>query len=158
MIPVRLELRDFLSYAEPDVLDFTAFDVACLSGDNGVGKSALLDAMTWALFGRARGCESGQNQDRLIRDGCTEAVVDFTFGLGGATYRIVRRRTKTPRGDSKGDVRFLVADGDDVEEHRRREPRRRPTRRSRRRCAWTTRRSPRRRSSCRDGRRTSSRA
>ncbi len=111
MIPVRLQLKDFLSYAEPVPLDFTTFDVACLSGDNGVGKSALLDAMTWALFGRARGCESGQNQDRLIRDGCTEATVDFTFALGGVTYRIVRRRTKTPRGESKGDVRFLVTDG-----------------------------------------------
>ena len=112
MIPVRLQLKDFLSYAEPDPIDFTTFDVACLSGDNGVGKSALLDAMTWALFGRARGCESGQNQDRLIRDGQTEAVVDLTFALGDATYRIVRRRMRTPRGDSKGDVRFLVADGD----------------------------------------------
>lgn len=112
MIPVRLELRDFLSYGEPDPIDFTGFDVACLSGDNGVGKSALLDAMTWALFGRARGCESGQNQDRLIRDGRTEAVVDLTFELAGVTYRIVRRRMRTLRGESKGDVRFLVADGD----------------------------------------------
>lgn len=112
MIPIRLELKDFLSYAEPEPLDFTSFDVACLSGDNGVGKSALLDAITWALFGTARGCEGGQNQDRLIRDGCMATMVDFTFSLGGATYRIVRRRSRTAKGDTKGDVRFLVADGD----------------------------------------------
>lgn len=108
MIPVRLALKDFLSYGDPDPIDFTTFDVACLTGDNGVGKSAFLDAISWALFGAARGCENGQNQDRLIRDGTEEALVDFTFTLGDATYRIVRRRSKT-----KGDVRFLIADGDD---------------------------------------------
>lgn len=112
MIPLRLELKDFLSYAEPAALDFASFDVACLSGDNGVGKSALLDAITWALFGAARGCEGGQNQDRLIRDGCVETRVDYTFALGDATYRIVRRRSRTAKGDTKGDVRFLVADGE----------------------------------------------
>jgi exonuclease SbcC len=114
VIPIRLALKDFLSYGSPEPIDFTSFDVACLSGPNGVGKSALLDAITWALFGCARGCEGGQNQDRLIRDGCTEAVVDFTFSLGGATYRIVRRRQRTPKGESKGEVRFLMSDGDEV--------------------------------------------
>jgi exonuclease SbcC len=108
MIPVRLVMRNFLSYGEPEPIDFTKFDVACLTGDNGVGKSAFLDAISWALFGAARGCENGQNQDRLIRDRADEATVDFTFTLGDATYRIVRRRTKT-----KGDVGFMIADGDE---------------------------------------------
>ena len=108
MIPVRLVLKDFLSYGDPQPIDFTGFDVACLTGDNGVGKSAFLDAISWALFGAARGCENGQNQDRLIRDGADETLVDFTFSLGDATYRIVRKRSKT-----KGDVRFMIADGDD---------------------------------------------
>lgn len=94
MIPRRLEVRDFLSYEQPEPLDFTLFDVACLSGDNGAGKSALLDAMTFALFGAARGCEGGRNTERLIRDGADEAVVDFSFGLGESTYRIVRRRDR----------------------------------------------------------------
>ena len=109
MIPVRLTVRDFLSYADPEPIDFTGFDVACLSGDNGAGKSALLDALTWALFGAARGCEGGQNQDRLIRDGADEALVDLEFLLNDCRYRVVRRRGRT----GKGEVRFLVSDGDD---------------------------------------------
>ncbi len=109
MIPVRLELRDFLSYAERATIDFTGFSVACLTGDNGSGKSALLDAMTWALWARARGCEGGTNQDRLIRDGADEAFVDFTFELQGQTYRVVRRRSRS----GKRDVRFLLADNDE---------------------------------------------
>ncbi len=109
MIPIRLTLRDFLSYAGPDTIDFTGFKVACLSGENGSGKSSLLDAMTWALFGAARGAEGGQNQDRLIRDGADEAIVDFEFQLQEASYRIVRRRQRS----GKGEVRFLVAADDD---------------------------------------------
>ena len=35
-------------------LNFTGFDLACISGQNGAGKSSLLDAITWALFGEAR--------------------------------------------------------------------------------------------------------
>jgi exonuclease SbcC len=108
MIPVRLVLKDFLSYADPEPLDFTTFQVACLSGPNGVGKSALLDAMTWAVWACARGCEGGINQDRLIRDGADEMTVDFTFELGSSRYRIVRKRSRA----GKADVQFLLRDGD----------------------------------------------
>ncbi len=108
MIPIRLRLKDFLSYSDPDPLDFTDFEVGALIGDNGAGKSALLDAMTFALFGAARGCEGGQNQDRLIRDGADETEVDFTFSLGGLEHRIVRRRTRK----GKGDLNFMMSDGD----------------------------------------------
>ena len=49
MIPVRLELKNFMSYGEQVTpLDFHGMHIACLSGDNGNGKSALLDAITGA--------------------------------------------------------------------------------------------------------------
>lgn len=108
MIPVRLELRDFLSYADPDPIDFSAFEVACLTGPNGIGKSSLLDAMTWALFGQARGCEGGQNQDRLIRDGADETTVSLTFDLADETYRVTRSRSRSGRAD----LRFCVRSDD----------------------------------------------
>ena len=52
MIPQRLQLSGFLSYLDPVEVDFTRFDLACISGANGAGKSSLLDAITWALFGQ----------------------------------------------------------------------------------------------------------
>ena len=51
MIPIRLQIEGFLSYRERVDLSFNDFDLACISGSNGAGKSSLLDAITWALFG-----------------------------------------------------------------------------------------------------------
>ena len=50
MIPLRLTISGFLSYQEAAELDFSGIHVACISGRNGAGKSAMLDAITWALF------------------------------------------------------------------------------------------------------------
>ena len=116
MIPLKLELRDFLSYSSPDPIDFTRFDIACLSGDNGAGKTAILDAITYALFGAARGCENGQNQERLVREGADELQVSFTFELNGETYRIVRRRRRPGPNERtvKGNevrLQVMTADG-----------------------------------------------
>src|SRR3989337_842917 len=54
MIPIKLQLAGFLSYRDAAELDFSKFDLACISGPNGAGKSSLLDAITFALFGQAR--------------------------------------------------------------------------------------------------------
>ncbi|HVE91251.1 MAG TPA: SMC family ATPase [Actinomycetota bacterium] len=96
---MSLRLGGFLSYDEPQLLDFTGFDTACLAGANGQGKSTLLDAITWALFGCARGCESGQHQDRLIREGADKATVELVFELSGAVYKVVRTRTRSGRSE-----------------------------------------------------------
>jgi len=54
MIPLRLHLKNFLSYgANVQPLNLEPYTLICLSGKNGHGKSALLDALTW-LFGTAR--------------------------------------------------------------------------------------------------------
>ena len=99
MIPVSLRLKNFMSYgAEAPELDFEQFHVACLSGDNGQGKSALLDAMTWALWGKARKATSRLNpaQD-LLRVGQSEMQVEFVFDIEGGRYRVLRsfHRTRT---------------------------------------------------------------
>jgi exonuclease SbcC len=54
MIPLRLELTNFLSYRETAVLDFNGIHLTCIAGTNGAGKSTILDATTWALFGQSR--------------------------------------------------------------------------------------------------------
>ncbi len=82
-------------------LDFTAFHVACISGNNGNGKSSLLDAMTWALFGRGRGVKAnGAGMDDLVREGAENMEVEFTFEMEGHIFMIIRKRDKRRRQSS----------------------------------------------------------
>jgi exonuclease SbcC len=89
MIPLRLVLSGFLSYNDPVEIDFTPFELACISGANGAGKSSLLDAITWVLFGEAR-----RRDDALIHAGCKEASVSLEFSYEGNTYRVLRARLR----------------------------------------------------------------
>ncbi len=51
MIPIKLSLSGFISYRDPIEIDFSGLDLVCVSGQNGAGKSSLLDAITYALYG-----------------------------------------------------------------------------------------------------------
>ncbi len=96
MIPVKLTLRNFMSYgSEPTVLDFSGMHVACLSGDNGNGKSALLDAITYALWGKTRASGfQASGEDDLVRLGAEEMEVQLEFRLGDDLYRAIRKRNR----------------------------------------------------------------
>src|SRR5690554_6520405 len=100
MVPVQLRLSNFLSYGtRAPVLDFEQFHVACLSGRNGHGKSALLDAITWALWGEARKSSGSRKpDDELIHIGAQRMQVEFVFDLEGERYRVVRSYTRSPSG------------------------------------------------------------
>lgn len=89
MIPIRLHLSGFLSYRDPVDVDFEGFDVACISGQNGAGKSSLLDAITFALFGEAR-----KRDDAVINIACDAAEVKFIFEYENAVYSVQRTRPK----------------------------------------------------------------
>jgi exonuclease SbcC len=90
MIPLTLSLTGFLSYRDLVEIDFTHFDLACISGHNGAGKSSLLDAITWALFGQAR-----KTGEALLHTAAPAAEVIFTFQYEGNVYRVQRT---LPRG------------------------------------------------------------
>ncbi len=91
MIPRHLKLKGFLSYLEPIDLDFTGFDLACISGPNGAGKSSLLDAITWALFGQARKLDNSLI-NTAAKDKTAEVV--FEFAYEGNIYSIQRSKTR----------------------------------------------------------------
>jgi len=89
MIPLQLSLSGFLSYRESVELDFTSFDLACISGSNGAGKSSLLDAITWVLFGQAR-----KRDDSVINTQSSAAEVCLTFAYEGNIYRVQRTKPR----------------------------------------------------------------
>ena len=87
-------MRNFLCYRDNvPPLDFTGIHLACLAGDNGHGKSAILDAITWALWGKSR----ARTDDELIHAGQTEAEVDFEFLVDDVRYRVIRQRRRAQR-------------------------------------------------------------
>ncbi len=90
MIPLHLKLSGFLSYRDPVEVDFSSFDLACISGQNGAGKSSLLDAMTWALFGQARKRDESLINLAISRKNDGKAEVGFTFLYEKNIYRVSR--------------------------------------------------------------------
>ncbi len=116
MIPLRLYMRNFMCYRE-QTLDLRGIDLACLTGDNGHGKSAILDAMTWSLWGYSR--LGARRDDELIRLGETEMEVEFAFELHGGSanrdgirYRVLRKRSKRRRGQSSLELQGWDSDTD----------------------------------------------
>ena len=109
MIPLRLELTNFLSYRDTAVLNFNGIHLACISGANGAGKSSILDSITWALFGKARSKSDDDlvNRRATLEDGTAE--VRFSFALEASTYRVIRRKRA---GKSVQLELQMLADGD----------------------------------------------
>ncbi|MDH6088707.1 SMC family ATPase [Umezakia ovalisporum] len=89
MIPVQLILKNFLSYRDA-TLDFRGLHTACICGSNGAGKSSLLEAITWAIWGESR----AGVEDDVIHSGAKEVRVDYTFQCNQQKYRVIRTRVR----------------------------------------------------------------
>jgi DNA repair protein SbcC/Rad50 len=79
-----------MSYRDTPPISFESIHIACISGNNGNGKSALIDAITWALWGQTR----ANSDDELVHSGQSEVEVDFEFIVNRQNYRILRKHTK----------------------------------------------------------------
>ena len=89
MIPLQLTLKNFLSYQDAS-LNFGGLHTACICGANGAGKSSLLEAITWVIWGKSRAA----TEDDVINGGAKNARVDFDFSCNRQTYRVIRSRTR----------------------------------------------------------------
>lgn len=112
MIPLHLRISGFLSYRDPVEIDFASLELACISGHNGAGKSSLLDAFTWSLFGEARG--KGADVINLSQD-VKAAEVALTFAYEGNVYRVQRT---LPRGKPTVLEFQILDDGRQIMDHR----------------------------------------
>ncbi len=97
MRPVRLDLNGFASFRDPAVVDFTDADYFALVGPTGSGKSTVIDAMTFALYGSApRWGRTNAIRDALAPT-ANRCTVRLVFDISGARYSITRevRRSGT---------------------------------------------------------------
>lgn len=92
MIPIRLKIKNFMCYGvTPQTLEFSGIHVACLCGSNGHGKTALLDAITWALWGNTR----TRTQEELVHQGQLDMSVELDFLAREQKYKVIRRYTRS---------------------------------------------------------------
>lgn len=97
MRPLELLLSGFTSFRGEQRLSFEELDLFAITGPTGAGKSSLLDAMTFALYGHT--LRVGKQDAELVSQGATEMKVQLTFQVRGEAYRITRTwrfRPSTP--------------------------------------------------------------
>lgn len=107
MRPLRLEVKGFTAFRDRQEVDFSDVDVFAIAGPTGSGKSSLLDAMTYALYGRVE--RVGDRVSQLVSQGQPRMAVTLEFEVGHDRYRVTR---STP---ARGATRILLerlADGE----------------------------------------------
>ncbi len=101
MIPLTLKMRNFLSYrGETPIFDFRTLHIACISGENGAGKSSFLEAIHWALWGKARIDDTGE----LISRGESTMSVELVFEVNSMVYRVTRSHARERKNITKLDL------------------------------------------------------
>lgn len=90
MRPVRLELDGFASFRAPNVIDFTGADYFALVGATGAGKSTVIDAMVFALYGSAPRWDRSNAVQYALAPTATRATVRLVFDVGNQRYQVAR--------------------------------------------------------------------
>ena len=95
MLPITMRVNNFTSYID-ETIDFNEYgSPIIICGNNGNGKSSIIDMITTALYFRARGTDSrGSGMDDLINKDEKEMIVDFTFQMNDVTYEIIRKKVR----------------------------------------------------------------
>lgn len=98
MRPVTLEIEGFGAFRDRTVVDLSDADLFAIVGATGHGKSTLIDAICFALYGKVP--RYGERDIApAITLGTNEAKVSLTFDLGPARYVATRVLRRKPDGN-----------------------------------------------------------
>jgi exonuclease SbcC len=107
MRPNKLTMEGFTSFRQRTEIDFSELDLFAISGPTGSGKTSIIDAITFALYGQTARL-GGKGLGELITQGVPRLSVMLEFQSGGKHYRIARVLKRS--GPSS--VRLNVVEGD----------------------------------------------
>ena len=93
-----IELVDFLAHSNTKLE--LENDATVFVGDNGAGKSSIIDAITFSLFGK----HTRKNNKGLIRRGANQGFAKIEFSANGKNYQTIRKI------DSKGTLTAQFAE------------------------------------------------
>jgi exonuclease SbcC len=126
MRPIRLDLHGFAAFREPTVVDFAGVEYFALVGPTGSGKSTVIDAMTFALYGSVPRWDDRRTVALALAPTANRGTVRLLFEVGGTRYLAARELRRSAAGgvtvrnarlerlldpeDPDGDTEVLAAD------------------------------------------------
>ncbi|WP_410671160.1 AAA family ATPase [Amycolatopsis sp. cmx-4-68] len=90
MRPVLLEMTGFASFRDKTEVSFEDTDYFALVGPTGAGKSTVIDALTFALYGSVARWDHEGLVAPALAPTANRATVRLVFDAGGARYHVVR--------------------------------------------------------------------
>jgi exonuclease SbcC len=98
MRPVRLDLDGFGSFRQPSTVDFTDADFFALVGPTGAGKSTVVDAIVFALYGSVPRWDDRRAVGWALAPTASRGVVTLTFDAGPDRYVAARELRRSAQG------------------------------------------------------------
>ena len=95
MRPVRLDMDGFASFRDKTILDFTDADYFVLVGATGAGKSTVIDAITFALYGTVPRWNDQRMVTPALAPTATRCVVRLVFDADGQRYVVAREARRS---------------------------------------------------------------
>ena len=89
MRPIHLSVEGLACFKETQEIDFSGLDLFAISGPTGAGKSTVLDAILFALYGEVPRVGK-QDLKEMISAARERVSVRFDFAVGERQYRIAR--------------------------------------------------------------------
>ncbi|MEM7734872.1 MAG: SMC family ATPase [Deinococcota bacterium] len=96
MKPLKLELSGFGCFRQATEIPFDDLGLFAIAGPTGSGKSTILDAITYALYGQTPRLGS-RGLDVLISPGLDQLQVTLSFDVPAGTYRVGRSLHRTAK-------------------------------------------------------------
>ena len=109
MKPLNLIMRAFGPYAEEQLIDLGAVcqrDLFLIHGPTGGGKTTILDAICFALYGSTTGDRTGEQMRCQLAPADMPTEVELVFAIGEKKYRVARspKQSKPRRGGGTTDA------------------------------------------------------
>jgi len=96
MRPLRLEIEGFTVYKRKQTIAFDKLSFFVIQGKTGAGKTSIVDAITYALYGRVPRYGSAKAHRFVLSRGSSRLRVALDFSVGGRRFRIERFYSSKP--------------------------------------------------------------
>src|SRR3954452_9459538 len=98
MRPVLLEMDGFVSYRQRTTVDFDDVDYFAFVGPTGAGKSTVIDAITFALFGSVARWDDARAVEPALAPSVNRGTVRLVFDVRGTRHVVLRELRRSASG------------------------------------------------------------